>query len=825
MGYSDVTKAFVLPVLFLFSLLSVYCSGAAAGPDAFGPNAKQRVYRQGEVLVKFRAEAGAAGAAQHTALGAAVKRRLGAGRIDVVRLPEGMDVERAVRLYRTNPLVERAEPNYIVHLAALPNDPRFVSEQWALYNTGQTVRGNTGTTGADIHATAAWDLHTGDGSVVVAILDTGVDYGHPDLAPNIWVNADDPQDGQDNDRNGFTDDVRGWNFVAGNNDPLDDDTLFSHGTHVAGVIGAACNNGVGVCGINWAVRIMPLKVLGGDVVGELADIIAAVDYAIANGARVVNASYTYPQGCLTLPLGPSTLEREAIERARDAGIVFVAAAGNFGCDNDVYPFYPANHRVANVVSVAATDARDRLAVFSNAGDGSVYLGAPGVDILSTFRRESGEYGYLTGTSMASPMVAGGAALLASYRPALSGKAVREILLRAVTPLTSLIGRTMSGGRLNLESALSRNLALDIPFRPAYLTAERRPDARIDLAWLDNSTIEDRYELERRSGAEGQYAPLGGSLAADTESYADTGVSITEGSVYHYRVRAGNGNGVSEYSNEATVAIPPNAPTGLVAKPSGAGRVSLSWADNSAIEDGFQIERQVEGGLFSQIATAGPNATGFTDTTVVASTTYTYRIRAYDAASGHSDYATSGPVTATAQTGNGDSGGGGGGCFIATAAFGSELHPKVALLRRFRDEYLLPTPWGRRLVDAYYRMSPPIAEVIAGSGVLRAAVRAGLTPIVWGVELAMSGRPPVEPGHAPASVPAADGLLVKFRPDVSRQQAEALIRAQGAEVERYMAPADVYVIRPKDSVSVEEAVESFGAIEEVERAEPNIRVSR
>lgn len=821
MGHLNATRIFLL--FAAFSLVGgPFLSTAFAQPPTLLPNTKQPLYRQGELLVKFRVEAGRAAADQHSAVGAAVMRRFAAGRIDMVKLAEGMSVERALELYRGNPLVERAEPNYLVYRAQIPNDPNFV-QQWALHNTGQQVQGSGGNPGADVHAPSAWDRHTGSGSIIVATLDTGVDYGHPDLAANIWMNAADPQDGRDNDGNGYVDDVRGWNFVAKNNDPLDDDTSFSHGTHVAGVIGAVGNNAMGVSGINWSVRIMPLKVLNGDGIGALTDIIAAIDYAIAKGAKVINASYTYPQGCVTLPSGPSTFEREAIERARDAGVVFAAAAGNYSCDNNIYPFYPASHPVANILSVAATDSGDRLVAFSNAGEHSVYLGAPGTNIFSTVRRASGEYGYLSGTSMAAPMVAGAAALLASYRPALQGEAIREILLKAVTPLPALGGQVMSGGRLDLAAAMDRDLALETPFQPAFLSAVRRSAVQIDLGWVDNSTVEDRFELERKVGIGGQYDSVAGSLPANTAAYSDTGVNAVEGTAYYYRVRAGNGNGTSRYSNEAAVLTPPNAPTGLTAA-ANAGKISLSWTDNSAVEDGFQIERQAGGEPFSLIATIPSNTTQFTDAAAAPATTYVYQVRAFAAAAGFSDYATSVPVTTATQSTGGD-GGGGGGCFIATAAYGSALHPKVALLRQFRDQYLMTTPLGRWFVSLYYRVSPPLARVIAANKALRTVVRAGLTPVVWMVELAMSGPPPKKPGQGAAPSRVEGELLIKFRKGVSRERAEELVRAQGAAVDRYLDPAGLYVVKLPADADVEESVRSFSRLNEVERAEPNIRVSR
>ena len=275
--------------------------------------------------------------------------------------------------------------------AAVPNDTQF-SQQWALDNTGQ----NGGTAGDDIDATQAWNITTGSRNVVVAVIDSGVDYTDPDLAANIWTN---PNAGQD----GFSGDLHGYNFVDNNGDPMDDN---GHGTFVAGEIGAVGNNGVGVTGVNWNVTIMPLKFLDANGDGYTSDAIRAINYAMMErteygvNVRVINASWSSSQSDPGL--------NAAIQAAGNAGILFVAAAGNSASNNDVTPQYPANSGLANVVSVAASDSNDQLAAFSNYGANTVNLAAPGVDIYGTL--PGGKYGYLSGTSMAAPEVAGVAAL-------------------------------------------------------------------------------------------------------------------------------------------------------------------------------------------------------------------------------------------------------------------------------------------------------------------------------------------------------------------------------------------------------------------------------
>ena len=261
-----------------------------------------------------------------------------------VELPLGVTMEDALDIYRADPNVLYAEPNYILQITQVPSDPRL-ADMWGLENTGQTA----GTIDADIDAAAAWDVTTGSRSTVVAVIDTGVDYTHPDLATNIWVNADEiAGDGVDNDNNGYTDDVHGYDFINRDGDPMDDQ---GHGTHVAGTVGAAGDNGLGVTGVNWNVQLMALKFLGADGSGTTADAIEAIYYARDNGADVINASWggdPYSQALY-----------DAIAAARDADQIFVAAAGNgnafgIGINNDESPFYPSGYDLENVLAVAAS---------------------------------------------------------------------------------------------------------------------------------------------------------------------------------------------------------------------------------------------------------------------------------------------------------------------------------------------------------------------------------------------------------------------------------------------------------------------------------------
>jgi len=360
-----------------------------------------------------------------------------------IQLPEQVSVEAALAAYGASELVVYAEPNYQIQVNATPDDARF-DELWGLNNTGQTG----GTLDADIDATEAWDIHTGSGNTIVAVIDTGVDYTHPDLADNMWTNSLEfaGLPGIDDDGNGFVDDIHGYDFFNNDGDPLDD---HNHGTHVAGTIGAVGNDGVGVTGVNWDVQIMALKFLDASGNGNLGNAIRAIDYAVANGATISNNSWGF-NGAFSQGL------HDAIEDAGNAGHIFVAAAGNgnafgIGQNNELAPFYPASFDLDNIIAVAATDQDDQRAVFSNFGATSVDLGAPGVGILSTTRNDT--YSVFNGTSMATPHVAGVVALLADLRPEWTHQQVISHVLSSVDPIDAMQGITLTGGRLNAESAL------------------------------------------------------------------------------------------------------------------------------------------------------------------------------------------------------------------------------------------------------------------------------------------------------------------------------------------------------------------------------------
>jgi subtilisin family serine protease/fibronectin type 3 domain-containing protein/methionine-rich copper-binding protein CopC len=393
------------------------------------------------IIVRYRSDA-AASAAAHAAGNRALPLQGMVSGLRKVQLVGSMSVEQALAAYRADPNVLYAEPDYQVQLQLTPNDPRF-SELWGLNNVGQTG----GTTDADIDGVEAWDIVTGSGSIIVAVIDTGVDYTHEDLAANMWVNSGEiPGDGIDNDGNGFVDDVHGFDFYNFDSDPMDD---HNHGTHVAGTIGAVANNGIGVAGVNWNVRIMALKFLSASGSGSISNAIAALNYAVANGAVISNNSWGF-NGAYSQALD------DAIAAAQQAGHIFVAAAGNgnfagVGLDNDVTPFWPANSTHDNVVAVAALDHNNQKATFSNYGAVSVDVGAPGVGILSTTIGNT--YSTFSGTSMATPHSAGLLSLIWDQNPTWEWQQVIDRLYETAQPLPALDGITTTGGIINAHAAV------------------------------------------------------------------------------------------------------------------------------------------------------------------------------------------------------------------------------------------------------------------------------------------------------------------------------------------------------------------------------------
>jgi subtilisin family serine protease len=421
----------------LGAALSIFAVLGFPGAVTASAQSQPGNFASGELLVRFERSATSTARADVLAdLDATVIERLPLSGLVRVQLEPGTSVEAAAAAFERRSDVRYAQPNHRYRIAAIPNDANF-SQLWGL---------------TKIEAPTAWDTRTDSSAVTVAVVDTGVDYNHPDLTDNIWLN-DDPLDGADNDGNGKVDDLRGWDFVNSDNAPLDD---HDHGTHVAGTIGARGNNTVGVTGVNWQVKVMALKAGAWDGAFSESAIVAAFLYACNNGARVVNGSFggygELPQSMLdAINACPNTL--------------FVFAAGNESNNNDgMFPAWPCSFPAANVVCVAATAQDDALPDFSNFGVNTVDLAAPGVDILSTVPGNA--YDSWPGTSMAAPHVAGAAALVLAERPALSAPGLRNALLLSADPRPSLSGRVATGARLNVRRALSQEIVL-----PAGLTAQ------------------------------------------------------------------------------------------------------------------------------------------------------------------------------------------------------------------------------------------------------------------------------------------------------------------------------------------------------------------
>jgi hypothetical protein len=395
---------------------------------------------EGELLVKFETSAGALASSQlvHAQIGARVLQEFASIGWQHVRLPEGMSVSDAMARYQSAPGVVASQPNYIYHLDATPNDPSFTQSQ--MYGMFK------------IQAPTAWERSTGSASVVVAIIDTGVLYTHEDLAANMWHNPGEiPANNVDDDGNGFVDDVYGIDVVNNDSDPLDD---YNHGTHVAGTIGAVGNNGKGVVGVNWNVRMMAVKLHNAQGNATAAGAAAAFQYVTMMknrgiNIRVTNNSWGGPPEAAAY----DQVLKDAIDAAGNADILNVFSAGNDARNIDSTPLYPASYTSPSILAVAASTSTDARASFSNWGATSVDLAAPGSSILSTVNNSNTSYASFSGTSMASPHVSGAAALLAAYNSSLSASALKATLMNTVDVLPQWQGLVVTNGRLNVARAL------------------------------------------------------------------------------------------------------------------------------------------------------------------------------------------------------------------------------------------------------------------------------------------------------------------------------------------------------------------------------------
>jgi subtilisin family serine protease len=523
--------------------------------------------------------------------------------LELVSTPQGVNA--ALAALRANPAVLYAEPDYVVHTTATPNDPLY-SNLWGMSNWN----------GLDIGAPAAWDITTGDPNFIIAVIDTGTQYDHPDLAANMWTNYGEvPGNNYDDDGNGYIDDVRGWNFYDHNNDPMD---THGHGTHTAGTLGAVGNNGIGVTGVNWRCKIMPLKFIGSGG-GFESDALAAIQYAARMGARVSNNSWgsnMFMQGVY-----------DAVNASRNSGHLFVAAAGNAGYSAELLPFYPACYNLDNVISVTAIDSSGNLCSFSNYGTTSVDIGAPGDGVWSTTTGNG--FTSMAGTSMASPYVAGAAALLWGKNPGWSYGQVRDRLMSTALPVASLAGKTVTGGMVNVKRALQGTGSNSAP-QVVISTPTNGNNSVSGSAYFSGYAID----------------PEDGNLTSrtvwtsDLQGYLGTGSDFWRSGLYagSHRITASvTDNNNNTTSTSVTIYVQsqanvPNAPTMQSIGLSGR-TITIRWADNSSNETSFEIQREQRASRFWKYpVTAGVvgwDVTSFSEAPGVG--TFHYRVRAVNAA--------------------------------------------------------------------------------------------------------------------------------------------------------------------------------------------------
>lgn len=606
----------------------------------------------GQLLVEYRDGATAQErAAALKAAGVGVERRVrrpgiaarARGWRDLELVAGGMDVGVAAAVLRRHACVVAAEPNWIYRHHEVSDDP-LLSSLWGLRNSGFGA-------GAE----AVWSNGAiGSATVVVGVVDEGIDLGHPDLNANIWVNPYDPVNGVDDDGNGYIDDANGWNFAA--NTPVvyagGSDT---HGTHVAGTVGAVGGNGLGVVGVNWNVRIISGKFLG-STGGTTADAIEAVDYftrlkELHPELDLVALNNSWGGG------GYSGLLHASIIRAAHQGILFVAAAGNGdsngnAINNDATASYPANYDTTvaptgitpsvppssynSVVAVTSINSSGNKSTWANFGANKVHLAAPGEGITSTY--PSSSYATISGTSMATPHVTGALALLASREPNATADELRRRLLATATPTASVALSTRTGGRLNIPGLLTPVTATSLPTTPIGVRASLA-SSQVALSWVP-AVAAGSYSIQRATSATGTYVRVGQSLSA---SFTDA--SVAQGATYYYRVAALNVNGASPPSAVVSIVIPsaaPVAPANLTAI-AGTTSVQLGWTDRSSNETGFGVEVSTTGKTWTQLGTVGINATGCTVTGLARRTRYYFRVRALGGGGLHSAY--SNPVQA------------------------------------------------------------------------------------------------------------------------------------------------------------------------------------
>ena len=473
--------AFLTSALVVVGLI-LSTTGTAFAQDqkpSYDGTVASRRYAPGELVVKYRPGTSPTTRTEvRQDLGATVESTSVVKGRELLDLPSGVSVQNALEAANSLPEVLYAEPNYAISNAASPNDPMF-PDTWSLgLESADGVR-------SGIDTPRVWNLTTGSAGVTVAVVDSGVDGSHPDLAANMWNNpGETPGNGADDDGNGYIDDARGWDFVQNDGDPNDE---LGHGTQVAGIIGARGNNASGVAGVSWEVRLMSLRVLDAAGSGWTSDVADAFAYAGRMGADVVNASLSgtdFSQAMLdAIASSPNTL--------------FVVAAGNSSVNVDVSPAYPCTFPLANVICVAATSERDELSAYSNYGAAAVDLAAPGDRILSTY--PGGAYFEGWGTSFAAPHVAGVAGLLKARHPEAGAAVLKNAILADADGLAALAGRTASSSRLSAAGAFEQ-MGDVVPEEARQLREDRDED--------DNNKRCQTKRRQRRNGSKGRRSHRG-----------------------------------------------------------------------------------------------------------------------------------------------------------------------------------------------------------------------------------------------------------------------------------------------------------------------------
>jgi subtilisin family serine protease len=680
-------RAIRLVLVALVMVLPLW--GMELGSGAANHGGRRPAYAPGELLVKYKPGLRAAAADYaRQRWGVSTLRSFGDIGVHQVKLAADMSVEEALGIYRNDPGVEYAEPNYYRHITVAPDDPDF-DQLWGLLNSGQLVNGTVGTAGADIDATTAWDTATNCSSVRVAIIDTGADYNHPDLAGNVLLSSS-------------------WDFVDNDDSPMDPN---GHGTHVAGTIAAVGNNARGVAGVCWSGQLMILRTFDAFGLATLSDIISAMAYARTNGAKVINASYAGGDF--------SQAERDEISNLNSAGILLVAAAGNESTDNDATPSYPASYNLPNVIAVAATDQDDNLAWFSNYGQSSVHVAAPGTNIYSTKpgrqtvfsdNFDDGDISDWTVDShwalsneadsapYALALVPGDAEGKGSDLPARPTNAI-ALSGQTGTLLTfTLKGNVAGGDRLFVETSAGGTIWTS---RPVLVNNQvlfengisgsvaSWADAAVDLGSLDGASaayFRFRYHTNKSSSKDKSggglcfigsitdwpLLPLGVTRAAAAETSvfidnveitaagADGGYQFLSGTsmatphvvglaalvwsdtpgLTHLQVKERILNCVDRLSSLAgnvftqgrinaanSIEALPAPPVDFSASKVSATQVNLRWANTYYGQIGFRIERKDGSGSFTEIADLPTNTTSYSDTAIPAGT-HSYRMRAY-----------------------------------------------------------------------------------------------------------------------------------------------------------------------------------------------------